>query len=124
MLREHDRVVDSSVIRVNDPEATAWFRSLAADLIGEEAVQDLAAPIMGAEDFSHVLQRVRGLMAFVGARPAAEDPPTAPQNHPNRVIFEEARWPSGSRSTQPRRSTTSGRDARADHTVGATCSDS
>ena len=37
-----------------------------------------------------MLQRVRGLMAFVGARPAAEDPPTAPQNHSNRVIFEEA----------------------------------
>ncbi len=83
-------VVPGYPVTVNGPEATAWFRSLAADLVGEEAVQDLAAPIMGAEDISYVLQRVRGLMAFVGARPAAEAPPTAPQNHSNRVIFEEA----------------------------------
>ena len=83
-------VVSGYPVTVNDPEATAWFRSLAADLVGEEAVQDLTAPIMGAEDFSYVLQRVPGLMAFVGARPASEDPATAPQNHSNRVIFEEA----------------------------------
>jgi len=83
-------VVPGYPVTVNDAEATAWFRKLAVDLVGEEAVQDLAAPIMGAEDFSYVLQRVPGLMAFIGARPASEDPMTAPQNHSNRVIFEEA----------------------------------
>jgi len=83
-------IVTGYPVTVNDPEATAWFRSLAADLVGEEAVQDLAAPIMGAEDFSYVLQRVPGLMAFVGARPAHEYPATAPQNHSNRVIFDES----------------------------------
>jgi len=82
-------VVPGYPVTVNDADATAWFRDLAVDLVGEGAVQDLAAPVMGAEDFSYVLQRVPGLMAFLGARPAAEDPATAPQNHSNRVIFDE-----------------------------------
>ena len=50
---------------------------------------------MGAEDFSYVLQRVPGMLAFVGARPAHEDPATAPQNHSNLVIFEEAPMATG-----------------------------
>ncbi len=29
------------------------------------------------------------MMAFLGARPASEDPATAPQNHSNLVVFEE-----------------------------------
>ena len=50
---------------------------------------ELAAPIMGAEDFSYVLQQVPGAMAFVGARPDGQDPATAPQNHSNLVVFDE-----------------------------------
>ena len=83
-------VVPGYPVTVNDAEATAWFRELAVDLVGEKMTNDLAAPIMGAEDFSYVLQRVPGLMAFVGARPASEDPATAPQNHSNRVVFDES----------------------------------
>ena len=67
----------------------------APGLAGEALVQDLDAPIMGAEDFSYVLQRVPGMMAFIGARPAHEDPATAPQNHSNLVIFEEAPMATG-----------------------------
>jgi hippurate hydrolase len=29
-------------------------------------------------------------MAFLGARPAAEDPATAPMNHSDLVVFDEA----------------------------------
>jgi hippurate hydrolase len=74
---------------MNDPDVTAWFRDLAAQGFGEDAIHDMAAPNLGAEDFSYVLQRVPGLMAYLGARPAAEDPATAPQNHSNRVVFDE-----------------------------------
>jgi hippurate hydrolase len=82
-------VVPGYPVTINDPAATAWFREIAVGLVGEAAVEDLPAPVMGAEDFSYVLQEVPGLMAFVGARPAGEDPHTAPQNHSNRVIFDE-----------------------------------
>ncbi len=82
-------IVPGYPVTMNDPEVAAWFRGLAAELAGEAAVDDLHAPVMGAEDFSYVIERVPGMMAFLGARPASEDPETAPQNHSNLVVFEE-----------------------------------
>ena len=82
-------IVPGYPVTSNDADVVAWVRGLAVELAGEEAIDDLAAPIMGAEDFSYVLERVPGMMAFVGARPASEDPATAPQNHSNRVVFDE-----------------------------------
>ena len=57
---------------------------------GEARVDGSIEPVMGAEDFSYVLEQIPGAMAFVGGRPADEDPATAPANHSNQVIFDEA----------------------------------
>ena len=46
------------------------------------------APIMGAEDWSYVLQQVPGAMAFLGARPRGAND-RYPNNHSNLVVFEE-----------------------------------
>ncbi len=82
-------IVPGYPVTRNDADVVAWIRGLAVELAGESAIDDLAAPIMGAEDFSYVLERVPGMMAFLGARPATDDPATAPQNHSNRVVFDE-----------------------------------
>jgi hippurate hydrolase len=76
-------------VTINDPDFTAFVMETARGLVGDERVVELAAPIMGAEDFSYVLQQVPGAMAFLGARPADVDPATAPQNHSNLVVFDE-----------------------------------
>jgi amidohydrolase len=76
-------------VTINDPAFTAFVMDTARVLIGDERVAEMPAPIMGAEDFSYVLQHVPGAMAFVGARPADQDPATAPQNHSNVVVFDE-----------------------------------
>ena len=76
-------------LTVNHAAVAAIVRDLAVGLVGADAVHDMDAPVMGAEDFSYVLQRVPGAFVFLGARPAAEDPATAPQNHSNRVVFDE-----------------------------------
>ena len=76
-------------VTINDPAFTAFVQDTARSLIGPDKVQELPAPIMGAEDFSYVLQQVPGAMAFVGARPDGQDPATAPQNHSNLVVFDE-----------------------------------
>ena len=44
---------------------------------------------MGAEDWSYVLQRVPGIMAFLGACPPDLVAGEAPNNHSNRVRFDE-----------------------------------
>jgi metal-dependent amidase/aminoacylase/carboxypeptidase family protein len=90
----HGMTVDLEIIpgypvTMCDAEVTGWVSRLAADLVGTASVEELRDPIMGAEDFAYVTERVPGMMAFLGARPAGEDPVTAPQNHSNRVVFDE-----------------------------------
>ena len=88
-------VVAGYPVTLCDPTVTAWVRGLAVDLVGEDLVHDLAHPVMGAEDFSYVTEQVPGMMAFLGARPTSEDPATAPQNHSNLVVFDEAAMAAG-----------------------------
>jgi hippurate hydrolase len=63
---------------------------VATGLLGADVVRLEDVPDMGAEDFSYVLQRVPGAMAHLGGRPADVEEATAPQNHSNRVVFDEA----------------------------------
>jgi len=88
-------IVPGYPVTINDPAFTAFAAGVAAETLGADAVIELAAPIMGAEDFSYVLQRVPGAMFFVGARPPEEDPATAPQNHSNRVVHHEPAMAAG-----------------------------
>ncbi|QCX74599.1 putative hydrolase YxeP [Streptomyces sp. YIM 121038] len=74
---------------VNDPDRTAAARAAATALLGPDRVHELAEPVMGAEDFSYVLQRVPGAMAFLGACPPGTSPDEAPDIHCNRVVFDE-----------------------------------
>jgi len=76
-------------VTINDPAYTTFVMDTARSLIGPERVKEMRAPIMGAEDFSYVLQQVPGAMAFLGGRPDGVDPATAPNNHSNRVVFDE-----------------------------------
>ena len=96
----HDAVAELEIepgypVTINDPAFTAFASGVAAEVLGADQVIELGAPIMGAEDFSYVLQRVPGAMFFVGARPPEEDPATAPQNHSNRVIHHEPAMAAG-----------------------------
>ncbi len=50
----------------------------------------MSDPLMGAEDFSYVLQKVPGALAFLGACPRATEVADAAPNHSNRVLFDEA----------------------------------
>jgi amidohydrolase len=76
-------------VTVNDESAADLVHSTALALIGPDRALLAKDPIMGAEDFSYVLQRVPGAMAWLGACPPGLDPETAPSNHSNRVVFDE-----------------------------------
>ncbi len=79
----------------NDDDFAAFVLDVARDLVGSDDVEPLKAPIMGAEDFSYVLQKVPGAMAFLGAVPKGTDPESVPQNHSNLVVFDEEALPVG-----------------------------
>jgi hippurate hydrolase len=76
-------------VTINDADYAAFVTDTARDLIGEDRVRELKSPIMGAEDFSYVLQQVPGAMAFLGGTPPGIDPEKGPQNHSNLVVFDE-----------------------------------
>ena len=70
----------------SEPDAERMFE-VASSVFGEDRALRLPSPVMGAEDWSFVLQKVPGAMAFLGARPAG-DGPVAP-NHSNRMLIDE-----------------------------------
>ena len=74
---------------MNADSAVDLVHSTAVALVGPDRAQLAKDPIMGAEDFSYVLQRVPGAMTWLGACPPGQDPQTAPSNHSNRVVFDE-----------------------------------
>jgi hippurate hydrolase len=82
-------------VTVNDPGVAAQVLEAAAATVGERATTLMSSPLMGAEDFSYVLERVPGAMAFLGACPPGVEPATAPANHSNRVVFDEEPLPAG-----------------------------
>jgi hippurate hydrolase len=82
-------------VTVNDAAAATRVLDTAAELLGPAAALPMRAPLMGAEDFSYVLEKVPGAMAFLGACPPALDPAEAPANHSNLVVFDEEPLPAG-----------------------------
>ncbi len=49
----------------------------------------MPAPVMGAEDFSYVLQQTPGAMSFLGVCPPGENPAHAHACHSNRMTLDE-----------------------------------
>ena len=76
-------------VTVNDPAAAELLGGVTADLVGADRVRTLPDPVMGSEDFSYVLQRVPGAMAFLGGCPPGVQPEQSPPNHSRQVVFDE-----------------------------------
>jgi amidohydrolase len=74
-------------VTVNDETMAARVLSVAEELVGGGRAVVMPSPVMGAEDWSYVLRRVPGAMAFLGAAPPGVAQP-AP-NHSNRFVIDE-----------------------------------
>ena len=68
---------------------------IADGLVGTDHVVRQPHPVMGAEDWSYVLQQVPGAMMFLGGTPADRNPSSAAPNHSNRVAFDEQAMATG-----------------------------
>jgi amidohydrolase len=77
-------------VTVNNSEVSHRVIDLARTILGERHAEPMPDPMMGAEDFSYVLAKVPGAMAFLGACPEGHEPDTAPANHSNRAVFDES----------------------------------
>ena len=80
---------------VNDARAVALVKQVATEQFGEGAYHEVPAPIMGAEDFSYVLQKVPGAMAILGVAPPGGDPFARAPIHNSKMLVDEAVLPRG-----------------------------
>ena len=91
----HESEVDVEVelgypVTVNGVDFTEFSMGVASDVIGAEHVVRLPHPVMGAEDFSYVVERLPGTMMFLGGTPLDHNLAAAAPNHSNRVYFDES----------------------------------
>ena len=78
-----------------DPRAVDLGEAVAHDLFGEAAFRRLDQPIMGAEDFSYVLEHVPGAMFFLGVAAEGADWHSCPAIHSPRMTVDENALPRG-----------------------------
>lgn len=78
-----------------DPRAVALGEAVTGALFGSEAFRRLDQPIMGAEDFSYVLEKVPGAMFFLGVAHDGADWQACPAIHSPRMVVDETVLPRG-----------------------------
>jgi hippurate hydrolase len=96
----HEALAEVDLVRgypvtVNDDAAARFALETATSLLGAEHTVELPQPVMGAEDWSYVLQEVTGSMAFLGTRPPGVAPRDVAPNHSNRMVLDESAMVAG-----------------------------
>ena len=83
---------DGYPVTVNDDAWADTALAVAASTLGQDKALRMPTPVMGAEDFSYVLNEVPGAMVFLGT---AVGPGHQAPNHSNRMVLDEAAMASG-----------------------------
>jgi hippurate hydrolase len=89
------KIIEGFPVTVCDPRAVAFGEAVTGDLFGPQAWQTLATPIMGAEDFSYVLEKVPGAMFFLGVAEDGADWRSCCAIHSTRMMVDETVLPNG-----------------------------
>ena len=87
-------ITDGFPPTVNDPRAVDLAEAVARELPGG-AFERLADPIMRAEEFSYVLEKVPGAMAFLGVAAEGSDWASCCGIHSSRMLVDEKALPRG-----------------------------
>lgn len=93
IARAHEMTADLTMnlgypVTVNDAGFTEFAAGTVEKLFGAGAYLPMSSPMMGAEDFSYLLERWPGAMFFLGVRP--DDPALAAPCHSNRMMVNES----------------------------------
>ena len=82
-------------VTICDPRAVAFGEAATGALFGAGHWKTLERPIMGAEDFSYVLEQVPGAMFFIGVAAAGDDWNKCCGIHSTRMMLDETTLPAG-----------------------------
>ncbi|MCJ2180505.1 M20 metallopeptidase family protein [Novosphingobium album (ex Hu et al. 2023)] len=88
-------ILEGFPVTLCDAGAVDFGETVAHDMFGEQAFLRLADPIMGAEDFAYVLEKVPGAMFFLGVSHAGDDWAHCCGIHSTRMMVDESVMPQG-----------------------------
>ncbi len=84
------RIEQGFPVTICDSRAVTFGQTVIEDLFGHAAWRTLETPIMGAEDFAYVLEKVPGAMFFLGASHEGSDWRQCCGLHSNRMVLDES----------------------------------
>lgn len=94
-MRAEVTVQEGFPVTICDRQAVDFGERVAQDLFGQSAFLRLEAPIMGAEDFAYVLEKVPGAMFFLGVSHQGDDWAKCCGIHSTRMMVDESVMPQG-----------------------------
>jgi amidohydrolase len=83
-------ITEGFPVTICDARAVRFGQSVVESQFGADAWKTLDAPIMGAEDFSYVLEKVPGAMFFLGASHEGDDWRQCCALHSNRMVLDDS----------------------------------
>lgn len=83
-------IVEGFPVTVCDSRAAAFAERTVADIFGEDSWVTMDHPVMGAEDFAYVLEKVPGAMVWLGASREGEDWRQCCGLHSNHMVMDES----------------------------------
>ena len=89
------RIEEGFPVTICDARAVDFGEAVTAELFGAQAFHRFAAPIMGAEDFAYVLEKVPGAMFFLGVAHEGADLAGCCGLHSTRMVLDEGVMPRG-----------------------------
>jgi hippurate hydrolase len=94
-LTAETTILEGFPVTLCDPVAVDFGEQVARAMLGEGAFLRLADPIMGAEDFAYVLEKVPGAMFFLGVSHEGDDWRQCCGIHSTKMMIDETVMPRG-----------------------------
>jgi hippurate hydrolase len=83
-------IVEGFPVTINDARAAAFAESVVLDQFGEASWRPMDHPVMGAEDFAYVLEKVPGAMLWLGASHEGSDWRQCCGLHSNHMVMDDS----------------------------------
>ena len=89
------RIEEGFPVTICDARAVVLGEAVSTALFGAQAFHRMRDPIMGAEDFAYVLEKVPGAMFFLGVAHEGADLASCCGLHSTRMVLDEGGMPKG-----------------------------
>ena len=83
-------IVEGFPVTICDARAAAFAQSVVTEQFGPDSWRTMEHPVMGAEDFAYILEKVPGAMVWLGASHEGDDWRTCCGLHSNHMVMDDS----------------------------------